>query len=382
MIQSLELENFKSIKKKYFHLRHLNVLLGLNGMGKSSFIQHLLALRQSKNISDGRFDLNGEYINIGTTKDALYQYAKDSSLASHIKFSDNNDINLIFDYKIDADSFLNKKSNIISNEKINSIRLKESLFNNNFQYLKANRQAPKTVNDKNYSQVVELENIGNMGEYAAHYIEVFGNDDIILDSLIHADSFMKDEITNETIINRTLINQINLWLGEISPNVNIKTRSISSDHIILEYTFKQPNLGNSNLYKPENVGFGITYALPVILALLKSKVGDLIIIESPESHIHPRGQAVLGKLIALTAQSGVQIIIETHSDHIVNGIRVATKDKIIDKDNALIYYFEKNIAEDEQYSKITNIELDKNGELSEYPRDMMDEWANQLMKLL
>ena len=76
MIESVEIKNFKSIKSKYFPLRNLNVLLGLNGMGKSSFIQNLLAFRQSRKIASGELSLNGNYVNIGTTKDALYQYSK------------------------------------------------------------------------------------------------------------------------------------------------------------------------------------------------------------------------------------------------------------------------------------------------------------------
>ena len=151
---------------------------------------------------------------------------------------------------------------------------------------------------------------------------------------------------------------------------------------MLEYVFKQPNLGNTNRFKAENVGFGITYVLPVVLALLKSKPGDLLIIENPESHIHPRGQVILGRLMSIAAMSGVQIIVETHSDHIINGIRVAVKENLIAKNKALIYYFEKVIESDEQYSKITNIEIDEKGELSEYPKDMLDEWNDQLMKLL
>jgi predicted ATPase len=385
MIESVEIKNFKSIKQKYFHLRNLNVLLGLNGMGKSTFIQILLAFRQSKNILTGRLNLNGEYVKIGTTKDALYQYSKKSPFSTLFKFTNSDPIDFVFDYKIEADFFTTK-------DKKPSLNLeglivypylgKESLFENSFQYLNANRAEPKTVNQKNYSQVVELKNLGNHGEYTAHFIETYGNDDIEIDGLIHPNSKIKDEILNEEIIVKTLINQINLWMGEISPNINIRTTSISSENILLEYVFKQPNMGNTNRFKPENVGFGITYGLPVVVAILKSKPGDLLIIENPESHIHPKGQAQLGRLMALAAMNGVQIIVETHSDHIVNGIRVAVKEGSIDCNKAMIYYFEKVVKPDEQYSKITNIEIDQKGELSEYPKDMLDEWSNQLFKLI
>jgi len=374
MIKSVEIQNFKSIKYKCFKLRSLNILLGLNGMGKSSFIQNLLTFRQSKNIHDGRLDLNGDYVNIGTASDALYQYAKDSQFATHIKFADDKDIKCVFNYKSDADYF--------TSQNLNNIRgLEEPLFNTAFQYLKAHRIEPKSSYPKSFSHVNDLGNLGNSGEFTAHFITEFGDINIQLEELIHPKSKIIDKLENKEIVIKTLANQINLWMEEISPNISIKTESIK-DEFTLEYVYKQPHLGTTNKFKPQNVGFGITYVLPVVVALLKARSGDLIIIENPESHIHPRGQAVIGKLLALAAMGGVQIIVETHSDHIINGIRVAVKEKLMDKDNVVIYYFEKKIDEFEQYSKIINIEIDSYGELSDYPVGMLDEWNDQLLKLL
>jgi predicted ATPase len=120
----------------------------------------------------------------------------------------------------------------------------------------------------------------------------------------------------------------------------------------------------------------------VVTALLASRPGELIIIENPESHIHPRGQAELGKLIALTAQNDVQLIIETHSDHIINGIRVAIKENPQLKNDTLLFYFDKIVTGTEQYAKITDIEIDENGTLSDYPENLLDEWSNQLSQLI
>lgn len=248
--------------------------------------------------------------------------------------------------------------------------------------MNASRLEPTSVNQKNFTSVVNSKNIGNHGEFTAHFIEVYNGDDVEFENLLHKDSITIDTVTGKEITNKTLINQINLWMGEISPNVNVRTTSISSDYILLEYVYKQPNFGNTNRYKPENVGFGISYGLPIVVSLLSAKPGELIIIENPESHIHPRGQAELGKLIAKVAMNDVQVIVETHSDHILNGIRVAVKEEEISNEKVVLFYFERIIDADEQYSKITNIEIDSAGELSEYPPNMLDEWSNQLLKLV
>ncbi|MCQ4437669.1 AAA family ATPase, partial [Clostridioides difficile] len=74
-----------------------------------------------------------------------------------------------------------------------------------------------------------------------------------------------------------------------------------------------------------NVGFGITYVLSIITLVLSAEPGDILIIENPEAHVHPRGQIELGKFLALASKSGIQIIVETHSDHIFNGMRLFIK---------------------------------------------------------
>lgn len=384
MIQAVELRNFKSIKKKYFPLRNLNILLGLNGQGKSSFIQSLLLLRQSSNLAQGELKLNGGdngWVNLGTTKDTLYQYSKSEGLSMGLQFEDTDMYEMDFDYEIDADVF--KQTNRLPQaDNYISLNGQQALFSNNFQYLNAQRIEPSSLNKTSYSNVVDSNSIGKYGQYTAHYIELRGGDDVVFENLLHDHSKTVDAITNKEFVNRSLINQINLWLGEISPGVTVQTTKISSDYILLEYAFRQPTFGNTNKYKPENVGFGISYALHVITALLSAKPSELIVIENPESHIHPRGQAELGKLIARVAQNDVQIIIETHSDHILNGIRVAVKEAVIDANKVIAFYFEKTVKATEQYSEITDIEIDRNGTLSDYPEGLLDEWSNQLLKLM
>ncbi|MDY9919798.1 Predicted ATPase [Porphyromonadaceae bacterium NLAE-zl-C104] len=382
MIRSLEIKNFKSIKSKYFPLRNLNVVMGMNGQGKSSFIQALLLLRQSDKLSAGILKLNSGdngLVNMGTTRDARYQYSKeDENLSIALQFQGTDPYCMEFDYEIGTDIF--KQKNRISEYIIQ--HQEEALFSNKFQYLNAQRIEPKATNSGSYSSVMDANDLGKYGQYTAHYIELRGNEPIAFNNVLHPDSKTIDEFTGNEIINNSLINQINLWLGEISPGVNVKTTKVTSDLILLEYAFTQPNFGNTNYFKPENVGFGISYALHVVTALLKAQPGDLVIIENPESHIHPRGQAELGKLITLVALNDVQIIVETHSDHIVNGIRVGVKENPVLKDKTILFYFEKVVKESEQYSEITNIEIDHRGELSEYPKNLLEEWSNQLLKLL
>ncbi len=376
MIQSIEIKNFKSIKEKHFNLKNLNVLLGLNGQGKSSFIQSLLLLRQSDKIQNGIIRLNGDLVSIGNAKDAIYQYNK-SNMAFNIKFSDTQH-NLVFDYTQGSDIFtiqeLMEYQAIISKD--------EGLFTNNFQYLNADRIAPTSSHKRSYSNAFIERNLGTKGEYTVDFLQINGDDPIAFDNCLHPNTITTSTNKGEKYKVKKLIHQVNLWLSEISPEVNVKTEHITSDIVELAFEFNQPTFGETNAFKPENVGFGISYALHVVTALLSARKGALIIIENPESHIHPKGQAELGKLIALVAQNDVQIIIETHSDHIVNGIRVGVKEEPTLKDKITLFYFKKIVEEQEQYSSIIDIRIDKNGTLSDYPDNLLDEWSNQLSKLM
>ena len=144
----------------------------------------------------------------------------------------------------------------------------------------------------------------------------------------------------------------------------------------------EPKDGYTNEMKPVNTGFGISYVLPVVVAILKARKGDIVVIENPESHLHPKGQSVLGRMVALAAQDGVQFIVETHSDHVINGVRVAVKNGNLSPSKVKIFYFDRVLEKREQYSEVEEIRLDKNGELSNYPKGFLDEWSEQLMQLI
>lgn len=137
----------------------------------------------------------------------------------------------------------------------------------------------------------------------------------------------------------------------------------------------------TNSYKSVNVGFGITYVLPVVAALVSAKPGDMILLENPEAHIHPKGQRMLGELIAAAGAGGVQVIVETHSDHVFNGIRVAVKKGRLKSEHTGVFYFYKDINDAYKHKEICPV-LDENGRLNEWPEGLFDEWDNALLELL
>lgn len=365
MIEHIEIRNFKSLKKNKVYTNNLNLLMGLNGMGKSSFIQCLLLLMQSDKLEERVIDLNGILAQIGQGRDALYQYAEEEKISIGLEFSGQQKFVWDFKYQPDKEKLIAESGFKIAQMKYFRIQTKR------FQYIRSDRIAPEEIYDASSLVVADKKHIGLQGEFAAYFINVFGGTYEVTGSLCH-----KKETSSK------LLSQINAWMQEISPGVTINTKYIPEvNKVILDYQFEF-RTQKTNPFRPKNVGFGISYVLPIVLALLTAEEGKLIVIENPESHIHPRGQAELGKLISLAASIGAQLFVETHSDHILNGIRVAVKNNLVDKAKVNVMYFEKTTTEKEQFTKITQIRVDAKGELSDYPKNMIDEWGNQLFKLM
>ena len=346
MITSLHLKDFKLFKDQSFDFKNLNLLTGLNGMGKSTAIQALLLLREAKfaDILYKSLRLFGnELFEAGKIEDLRNENAQ-KPYTINIDLGINNQIN---SFVYDAES--SKKTNIHtinleSKTIITENIVEHSLFSeDNFVYLQADRISPANL----YPMGRGLKNkFGNKGEYSIYFYHS------------NQRTFLVDKNLCLTEI-PTLAAQVKAWLNYVSPEINIHTQ-IVGNAVHLDYSFHNSN----KHFDPINVGFGITYCLPIIIALLSAQPNDLLIIENPESHLHPKGQSKLAELMCLAAQNGVQIFCETHSDHIVNGVRVGIiKNKEFNiHEKVKIFYFTK-IA-NEFSTKVFDIPINKNAELS------------------
>lgn len=369
MIKEINVRNFKSLKRLRLLTSNLNVLTGLNSSGKSSLIQLLLLLKQSKDIDgDGRLDLNvsdNNFISLGKGRDVFYQYSSDDFIQIGLDF-ENHNFKWKFKYASDQD-FLK------SPDRYSLSVLKEcNLFSDNFQYLNAERIGPRQSYNSSYFDIEKQKQIGNYGEYAVQYLNIFGD----------SQKVSQEQLKHKKSKSNTLMHQVEAWLSEISPGTRLNTTGVPGTEIILlDYQF-ETNIDYTNRFRPINVGFGISYVLPVILSLLMAREDRLIIIENPEAHLHPRGQAEMGRLISLAASTGAQIFIETHSDHLINGIRVAVKNRLIHNTKAKLFFFERKNTDTEQYSIVSQIDIDTKGELNHYPHNLLSEWSNQLFKLV
>ena len=369
MLEFIRIQGFKTLREASFPLTALNIVTGLNGMGKSTLIQALLLLRQSyerNTLLDKGLILKGEHLALGTGRDIFSEQA--DTLQIILTWSGCRPLHLCFNYAPRSD--LQPIEGAVSlGEHCSPETI--SLFNKKFQYLSADRISPASSYEASSYSIDNLNSLGNHGEYTAHFIAENGSKPLAVKALRHPEA-----------VSPALLENLDCWMAEISPGLRIHaTMQPATNSVSLGYAFDQGKEITAD-FKPQNVGFGITYVLPVITAILRTQPGDMLIIENPESHLHPAGQALVGKLCAIAAKSGVQLFIETHSDHFLNGVRVAVKDKIIEPDDVKFFFLERDKGAAAHASTVISPEIDSNGRMSCWPDGFFDEWDRQLEKLL
>ena len=345
VIDSIELKNFKCHTSFTEKLNNITILAGENSAGKSSIIQSLLLL-------------NVHGLNLG----------KASSIVSESTGS--NDTDIIFLKKKIRNQI---KLSIDDTDEV-SFKITDKTitdFDYNLFYINAERLGPRAYNNINSSSSV---NVGTHGENTIYVIDQIGK--LIKTTYKENDAIqLWKELTNEKLSGFSAI--VESCLQQIIPStsLNIKTNTEQGTSAI------RFSNGIGSEVIPTATGFGISYVLPIIVQSLVSLLfpKTILIIENPEAHLHPYSQSQLGHFIAKIASYGTQIIIETHSEHIINGCRIELAEQK-KNDIASIIFFNRDQKTLEY--KHTLISIDQSGELSSWPTGFFDQSELDLLQVI
>lgn len=372
MIKQLNIENFKSFDQKTtFDLTRVNLFVGYNGRGKSSVIQSYLLLCQSL----GRYgeldtlEVNGDYVELGLFEDLVSANCDANNPVSFLITTDQkegHEVQLAYKENTEAerlgqvcvsrvdgvDYFFNTVKNL-DTEQTSNIAPSANPFPNaakdifrNCNYVAADRKGPVLYEEK--CDIHSNNPVGKNGE----------------------------NVLNNIAKHKKLKDKINFWIDYIMDGGNLFLEGNDRDSSVLSLNIGMPNSKRKNGFKAINCGFGYSYVLSIVVNALTMKKGTLVI-ENPEAHLHPQAQLRLTEMLSKELSDEVQLFIETHSEHIVNGFRIYAlrPDVPMKTDDLSIYFF------DEDYS-IKHLNVERNGRIKNWPKGFFDQFEWEMTEII
>lgn len=360
MIKNIRLKNFKCFEHLSLPLCSLTLMTGFNAAGKSTVLQSILLVVQAlrTNNHPDLINLNGPLVQLGTPGEVIRENADVNGVLIEVK---NDEFDLSWTLGLDSKSGGLKYRNFLKivassaaqNEEIIQI-LKDTI------YISAVRQVGLNSFPAPDQNPV-MANVGIHGEYAPWFFQEYGDDEVPVQKR-HPD--IQEEIT--------LRRQYIAWAGSVFPGTEANANKIGEWSDLVELGLR---VDQGQYRRPSNIGYGISYVFPILVAGLLAKPGQILIIDSPEAHLHPRGQSRMGRFLAHMAQAGVQVIVETHSDHLMNGVRLAVKEQAISNEKVAIHFFRNSDPVDGKGpARVISPVIDSQGALDSWPEGFFDQF--------
>ncbi|WP_295965325.1 DUF3696 domain-containing protein [uncultured Xanthomonas sp.] len=345
MIDRIGIKGFKRFREISLAMKPLTVLAGLNGAGKTSVIHSLLLMREATKsrtvMLSGPFDLQ-----LGTAEDVV-NWESAGVMEFQVEES-----GALFDWVLDSPA--DESRYLMASTSPDPLPFAFQAMPRGFTYLSAERLGPRSSVNASALPSDDLE-VGVRGEYTAQIIESTG-----------AKPGLPDRRHPDSIELSLLKYEIERWLGELTRPLAIEAmHHEAADAYALR--FQAPMKGQ--WMRAPNMGFGVSYALPVVVAGLTAARGGLLVIENPEAHLHPAGQSKMGVFLAWLASKGVQVLVETHSDHVLNGMRRAIAENgFLSAQNAVVQFF------DGSEEVATELHFTERGGISHWPEGFFDQY--------
>lgn len=367
MLKSVSLHNFKCLRDvNNVGLAKINLLTGVNGEGKSSFIQALLVLSQTW--SSGKYDLldpnDSELIPLGGFQKILSYDANPREMLVGLSFDgDGGTFELRYD-----ESAQNPQYGELCGLKFNGEEMladASDMGGADDTDVEATSLTPILGTLDSYPTLMSLKRVFYVaaGRKAAHRIlrkSLFEKDKKLLPDGFNVLQLMADMEPKEKELLRQYMTRIfdgaTVKIDEDEENYRLQLDS---------------QLESTHLYDPINVGYGYGYVLTMLVSLIVARENDYVVIENPEAHLHPSAQAEVIRIIAEVATlKGVQLFIETHSDHIVNGALVAVNKGNLRNGDLEVLFFNKG--------QVRNLEITESGRIMNPPQKFCDQYSKDL----
>ena len=377
-LEAIELRNFKCYEALDLPCAPLTVLTGYNAAGKSTALQALLLLAQALQTasSENKLPLNGDVVSLGSEGDVLRHGATEPSFGLGVRTAVER-IRWTFgssgtrsgrglvplrgvEYQQAGES---ERGDPQEPERIWPVQggteSQMAAALRSVTYVSAARAVPLDSFPVPRTASQLAGDVGSAGEFAAYWYVEYTDEDVD-----PARRHPRDT-------SATVRAQVDAWLAELFPGARASADRLSLDSPIrLSFSLSK----TSPWARPANVGFGLSYAFPMLVALLTREKGSIVVVDSAEAHLHPRAQSAVGRLLGQMAGAGLQVFVETHSDHLLSGVRLAVRDGLVGPDDVALHF----VGQDGVAGRVTTLAVDKNGALSDWPEGFFDQAENDL----
>ena len=170
------------------------------------------------------------------------------------------------------------------------------------------------------------------------------------------------------------LKRLEAMLTDLGLTWKISAKPVNDTQIELQVgRLSKARRDGGDLVSIADVGFGVSQVLPVLVALLVAEPGQLVYLEQPELHLHPRAQYALAKILAETAKRGVKLVVETHSALLLLNVQTLVAQRDLDPNLVKLHWFSR--SDEDGTTSIESADLDKNGAFGDWPEDFGDiEW--------
>lgn len=373
MLSRLDLRFFKCFKLLQLPIAPLTLLSGPNSSGKSSILQALVLLHQTMREHEWatRLALNGDDVRMGTVVDVVDEVYGRTGFEIGIEFDD---VSCLWVFEGGRREMSLQVSSVSVNGKTVKPRTLRHLLPTKFPtkgedmrgparrireltYITAERVGPKeayALEDPDDADVV-----GSRGEHTASVLH-WRRDRPVLPPLVLPNVVPK------------LLQQVEAQMCKLFPGFEIDLQRLPQTNTV---SLGLRTSRETDFHRPLHTGFGMTQILPVIVAAFSASRGGIMLVENPEVHLHPAGQGLMGEFLADVASAGVQVIVETHSDHILNGVRRAVKSGRLDSNSVALHFFRPRYDDSAQ---VHSPMLDSNGNIDVWPDGFFDQFDKDM----
>lgn len=382
MIRNIQIDRFKSLHHTpLIKLGRVNLLTGANGRGKSSFCQSLLTLSQTwrRGMMESLLP-TGIWKDLGSFNDMVYVYGEDKTIGFHIitDAERDNDFELIY-----CQSAANNTLGELQSAKVGGLSIRDDAGSS------SDEDDNDALEDGDKESEIRLASLRDFPSLIAlermYYVAAERKAAPALQPLDETTPHFYVAPDGSNVLNvlwknkdRESVEKVQQLLDLVLDGGRLRLEQ-AGDQLVLKIN----SVDDGHFFQPVNVGYGYSYILSLLASVVLATDGSFIIVENPEAHLHPAAQAkVMNVLIEAATKRHIQLIVETHSDHILNTALRAVNDHRLSVDDFEVLFFSNLTNEDGSVeAHVQNLEVNQLGHILNPPLHFFEQYSIDLQAL-